>query len=180
MELLPHGCLTGGKEEQTLSTKAFYFTTSLVSISILEPHLSSDATIFLNEENLPACEIPSFSPSMEANSLKDSKFVASLGACSFGIYLIHPIPMNLVKGLIVRVFPTLSQQVSIASMLTFSVSSFLLSWLIVSLLSRNKMIAKYTRSYALTELAICGCSHDDLKKGCSDRSPSLSCDACPD
>lgn len=78
-----------------------------------------------------------------SNSLKDSKFVASLGACSFGIYLIHPIPMSLVKGLIGKVFPTLSQQVSIASMLTFSVSSFLLSWLIVSLLSKNKMIGKY-------------------------------------
>jgi len=78
-----------------------------------------------------------------SNSLKNHKFVASLGACSFGIYLIHPIPMSLVKGLIGKVFPALSQQVSIASMLTFSVSSFLLSWLIVSLLSKNKMIGKY-------------------------------------
>jgi len=41
---------------------------SSVALSILESHLSSDAEIFINEENLPACEIHSFSPSMEANS----------------------------------------------------------------------------------------------------------------
>ena len=41
---------------------------SSLSISILEPHLSSDSIIFLSEENLPACEIPNFSPTMEANS----------------------------------------------------------------------------------------------------------------
>jgi len=41
---------------------------SSVALSILESYLSSDAEIFINEENLPACEIPSFSPSMEANS----------------------------------------------------------------------------------------------------------------
>jgi SAM-dependent methyltransferase len=37
-------------------------------ISILEPYLSPDASIFLNEEHLPACEIPSWTASMEANS----------------------------------------------------------------------------------------------------------------
>jgi ubiquinone/menaquinone biosynthesis C-methylase UbiE len=41
---------------------------SSVSISILEPYLAPDANIFLNEEHLPAAEIPSFSSSMEANS----------------------------------------------------------------------------------------------------------------
>ncbi|MBW4421982.1 MAG: acyltransferase [Myxacorys californica WJT36-NPBG1] len=74
---------------------------------------------------------------------KKSKLAANLGACSFGIYLIHPIPMNIVKVLLAKVFPSLTQQVSIASMLTFSISSFLLSWLIVSLLSRHKSLAQY-------------------------------------
>jgi ubiquinone/menaquinone biosynthesis C-methylase UbiE len=41
---------------------------SSVSISTLEPYLSSDANIFLNEEDLPACEIKNFSTFMEANS----------------------------------------------------------------------------------------------------------------
>ena len=38
-----------------------------VFISKIEPYLSSNSTLFLSEENLPACEIPSFSYSMEAN-----------------------------------------------------------------------------------------------------------------
>jgi peptidoglycan/LPS O-acetylase OafA/YrhL len=79
-----------------------------------------------------------------SNNLRDNQFVASLGTCSFGIYLIHPIPMNLVKAMITKVFPALSQQVSVASMLTFSISSFLISWLFVSLLSRSRTISKYT------------------------------------
>jgi SAM-dependent methyltransferase len=36
-------------------------------ISILEPYLSSDAAVFLNEQNLPACEISNLSASAEAN-----------------------------------------------------------------------------------------------------------------
>ncbi|MBW4538712.1 MAG: acyltransferase [Myxacorys chilensis ATA2-1-KO14] len=78
-----------------------------------------------------------------SNHFKKSRLAASLGACSFGIYLIHPIPMNIVKVLLAKVFPSLAQQVSIASMLAFSVSSFLLSWLIVSLLNRHKWLVKY-------------------------------------
>jgi peptidoglycan/LPS O-acetylase OafA/YrhL len=78
-----------------------------------------------------------------SSSLRETKLAASVGACSFGIYLIHPILMNLVKPLIARGFPGLSQTVSIASMLTFSISSFLLSWLIVSILGRQKRFAKY-------------------------------------
>lgn len=78
-----------------------------------------------------------------SSHFKKSKLAASLGACSFGIYLIHPIPMNIVKVLLAKVFPSLAQQVSIASMLTFSVSSFLLSWLLVSFLNRHKWLVKY-------------------------------------
>lgn len=43
-------------------------STSLSYLSILEPYLSPDAAICLNEDNLPACEIPIFSSFMEANS----------------------------------------------------------------------------------------------------------------
>ena len=81
---------------------------------------------------------------LSSNGFKHNQLVASLGSCSFGIYLLHPIPMNFIKGLISKVLPEMSQQVSIASMLIFSISSFIISWLLVSLLSRNKTIAKYT------------------------------------
>ncbi len=41
---------------------------SSVYMSALEPYMPPGTTISLNEENLPACEIPSFTPFMEANS----------------------------------------------------------------------------------------------------------------
>lgn len=78
-----------------------------------------------------------------SSSLRESKLITSIGACSFGIYLIHPIPMNFVKALLSKGFPALTQQVSIASMLTFSISSFLLSWLLVAQLTRFRVAAKY-------------------------------------
>jgi ubiquinone/menaquinone biosynthesis C-methylase UbiE len=37
------------------------------SISVLKPYLSSNAVIFLNEDNLSACEIPALSTSSQAN-----------------------------------------------------------------------------------------------------------------
>ena len=43
-------------------------TSISVCISTFEPYLSPGITISLNEEGLPACEISSFTPSMEANS----------------------------------------------------------------------------------------------------------------
>ncbi len=43
-------------------------SSSSVSISILEPYLSQNATIYLDRDHLPACKIPSLTPSMEANS----------------------------------------------------------------------------------------------------------------
>jgi ubiquinone/menaquinone biosynthesis C-methylase UbiE len=42
--------------------------TSSVSISILDPYLSPNAKVLLNEDNLPACEIHDFSASMKANN----------------------------------------------------------------------------------------------------------------
>ncbi len=41
---------------------------SSVAISTLELYLSPDASIFLNEDDLPATDIPNLSPSMKANS----------------------------------------------------------------------------------------------------------------
>jgi ubiquinone/menaquinone biosynthesis C-methylase UbiE len=37
-------------------------------ISVLEEYLSLDANVFINEQNIPTCKIPAFTPSMEANS----------------------------------------------------------------------------------------------------------------
>lgn len=68
---------------------------------------------------------------------------ANIGACSFGIYLIHPFTMNIVKSLIGKVLPGLTNSVSIPLMLTLSIPCFLISWLVVAYFHRHKPIAQY-------------------------------------
>jgi peptidoglycan/LPS O-acetylase OafA/YrhL len=75
--------------------------------------------------------------------LNNNKAIKSLGLCSFGIYLIHPLSMNVVKILIARIAPQLTTQVTIVSMLFFSLSSFFLSWWAVSILIKNEWSARY-------------------------------------
>ncbi len=75
--------------------------------------------------------------------IQKGEIFQSIGVCSFGIYLIHPFVMLGVKGLIAKVLPSLSNEVSILSILTISIACFLASWLVVALLIRNKWIAKY-------------------------------------
>jgi peptidoglycan/LPS O-acetylase OafA/YrhL len=72
-----------------------------------------------------------------------AKLTASVGICSFGVYLIHPFIMNFTKPIIGKILPDFVDSISIFSMLCFSVPTFLISWFIVAYLTRNKTIAKY-------------------------------------
>lgn len=76
--------------------------------------------------------------------IKQGWIFQSVGACSFGIYLIHPFAMLGVKGILAKTLPILSNEVSILSMLTISIGSFTISWIAIALMMRNKWIAKYT------------------------------------
>jgi len=81
-----------------------------------------------------------------SNYLDKGKLVnisISVGACSFGIYLLHPFAMNVVKPVVGRVFPAATTSVSIPSMLLLSIPCFLLSWLTVTYLCKSKLLAKY-------------------------------------
>jgi peptidoglycan/LPS O-acetylase OafA/YrhL len=75
---------------------------------------------------------------------ENNRIVSNLGICSFGIYLIHPILINFTKLFVSRVDIGLTQQVTVSSMLIFSLTSFLLSWIVVSLMLKSKWLAKYT------------------------------------
>ena len=77
--------------------------------------------------------------------LKESKLIQSVSLCSFGIYLIHqPVLFYIVRRLIIaKLMPELAAQVSIPSMVVSSSLCFLLSWLSVAILIRNKIIARY-------------------------------------
>ncbi|PSB59248.1 acyltransferase family protein [Chamaesiphon polymorphus] len=77
------------------------------------------------------------------NSNIISELAASIGACSFGIYLIHPFIMSVAKFFVAKVIsPELTNSISIASMLVLSLTCFFASWLAIYSI-KNKPIAKY-------------------------------------
>ena len=75
--------------------------------------------------------------------IKQGWLFESVGACSFGIYLIHPFAMLGVKGLLAKILPSLATEVSILSMLTISIGSFTIAWIAIALTIKNKWVAKY-------------------------------------
>ncbi len=78
-----------------------------------------------------------------SNFLKEDSIIKSLGNCSFGIYLIHPILKRAITIILTLAIPKLTSQVTIISMLCFSISTFLISWLVVLVLMQNRQLAKY-------------------------------------
>ncbi len=78
-----------------------------------------------------------------SGKIKEDVLIINLGACSFGIYLIHPLVKSFIEIIIAQVLPNLTEQVSIASMLVYSGLTFAFSWWIVAQLNRQKLIAKY-------------------------------------
>ena len=69
--------------------------------------------------------------------------ISNLGLCSFGIYLIHPFVKSVVEIALTIILPQATESVSILSILIYSTSSFLLSWMVISLIQKNKFISQY-------------------------------------
>lgn len=78
-----------------------------------------------------------------SSHLTENSIIKSLGNCSFGIYLIHPILKRMIASILNFVLPQLDDRVTIFSMVCYSISTFLLSWLVVLLLMQNKQLAKF-------------------------------------
>ncbi|MEY2832895.1 MAG: hypothetical protein RLZZ574_2154, partial [Cyanobacteriota bacterium] len=75
--------------------------------------------------------------------ISNSNLITNLGLCSFGIYLVHPLVKSVVEILLAKTLPQITQSVSIISMLIYAISSFVLSWLAIALMQKNKLIAQY-------------------------------------
>ena len=75
---------------------------------------------------------------------KSSRIVLSatqnLGFCSFGIYLIHPFLLNFFEILINGSQP--KDEVTIFSLMLISIPTFLISWVAVSILSRDRALSR--------------------------------------
>jgi peptidoglycan/LPS O-acetylase OafA/YrhL len=72
-----------------------------------------------------------------------AKLVEQIGALSFGLYLIHPLLMNIVKVGLARLFPDFGSPISIASMLTLSSLCFISSWIVVITLRQSQPTRRY-------------------------------------
>ena len=69
--------------------------------------------------------------------------INNLGLCSFGIYLIHPFIKSAVEIVLIKLLPQVTLKVSILSILIYSIFSFLISWVLISLMQKNKLISQY-------------------------------------
>ena len=76
--------------------------------------------------------------------LPNNNLIDNLGLCSFGIYLIHPFIKSAVEVVAIKFLPAMTQSVSILSMLFYSIPSFLISWLVISIMQKDKLISQYT------------------------------------
>ncbi|MEH2068776.1 MAG: acyltransferase [Nostoc sp.] len=78
-----------------------------------------------------------------SNYLKPNSVIRNLALCSFGIYLIHLFGINFMEIYLKKTQPQLLDEVTFISQLAFSLPTFIMSWLAVFILMKNKSIAKY-------------------------------------
>jgi surface polysaccharide O-acyltransferase-like enzyme len=74
--------------------------------------------------------------------LKNLAWIRDLGACSFGIYLIHLLLVEVFQIISNRLLPVHMENLSSLALLLAAFSILILSWLIVHLLNRQKQIAR--------------------------------------
>ena len=75
--------------------------------------------------------------------ISQANIISNLGLCSFGIYLIHPFIKSAVEIVLIKLLPQVTLKVSILSILIYSIFSFLISWVLISLMQKNKLISQY-------------------------------------
>ncbi|QZZ22095.1 acyltransferase [Leptothermofonsia sichuanensis E412] len=74
--------------------------------------------------------------------LKGSPLISNIGACSFGIYLIHMFFVEIFQSAMVRFNPGYVNSISTAALLMASILIFLISWSTTFLALNNKNISK--------------------------------------
>lgn len=77
-----------------------------------------------------------------STNLKENHIIANLGSCSFGIYLIHLLVVEVFQSLQKKIYDITDIQVTVFTLLTFSIVSFIVSWMATYLLMKNKSISK--------------------------------------
>ena len=65
------------------------------------------------------------------------KLIQNMGSCAIGIYLVHPIVIRCATFLMGAAYPDFIRQITVLSILSISLFSFVSSWLIVSQLEKH-------------------------------------------
>jgi hypothetical protein len=78
-----------------------------------------------------------------SQNLSQNNLISNLGVCCFGIYFVHHLIINLLQTIATKILPNTMQEVSIISLLIFSVFGFLISWIVTFCFSKNKVFSKY-------------------------------------
>lgn len=78
-----------------------------------------------------------------STNLKENQLITNLGSCSFGIYLIHLLIVEIFQSFGNKLYAATEIQVSALTLIAFSMLSFLLSWLATYLLMKKKLVARF-------------------------------------
>jgi surface polysaccharide O-acyltransferase-like enzyme len=85
-----------------------------------------------------ACLLLLFAISLSRQKVLNNSFIGGLGTCSFGIYLIHQLFIDIIRPLVYKLPPS---SISLISVSTCAVVSFGLSWLAVLRLAKSRRLS---------------------------------------
>jgi len=84
-----------------------------------------------------------FSISLSFN-IKENAIIKNLGLCCCGIYLVHLLVLHIFQSIYKKVYPgSENMPATVISILVLSSLTFLVSWIIAYLLTRNKSVSKF-------------------------------------
>ncbi len=118
------------------STVLFFF------IFILINTFGRMLTPLLISEFIVGYSLLFFAISLSQN-LSQNNLISNLGICSFGIYFVHHLVINLLQTIADKVLPHSMHEVSIMSLFIFSGIGFIISWLVTFCFTKNKLTSKY-------------------------------------
>ncbi|MBE9166069.1 acyltransferase family protein [Pleurocapsales cyanobacterium LEGE 06147] len=75
--------------------------------------------------------------------LPESLMILNLGVCSFGIYLIHLLIVEIFQMVSKRVYPILLTQPSLFSLLIVVTLTFLISWMLTSISLKRQLVSRW-------------------------------------
>jgi peptidoglycan/LPS O-acetylase OafA/YrhL len=77
-----------------------------------------------------------------SHDLPSSPIIKSVGLCSFGIYLMHYMVIQVLRVPIGKLYPDLINYVSVPTLLMFALLGFGISWLATTLLMKRQQLSK--------------------------------------